>query len=324
MTAPRVGIVVLNYCQWRETLECLASLLENHYPHFSVFVVDNHSQNGSLDRIADWVRSQGHAPVMLNPKPGAGPTDQGMFFLIPSDQNRGYAAGNNIGIRAALAHECSYILILNSDTLVDKDCLTALVGYMENNPACGIAGPKVLRPDNSLDRNCCRRRLRLPDYFFCLGLGVRLFPRNRWLQSHYYTGEYDFQTPRMVDLVSGSCMLVRRDVFDAIGLLDERTFLYLEEFILYERLRITSYTTAIVPIARIIHKCGRSSPALASRRLNRSFRSSLWYYLRNYRGYNLPLAALLVASGWRFQTAGALLRFARRCVPWRGKEDTRS
>lgn len=296
MTEKHVGIVILNYVNWQDTVECLQSVLDDNYPSRSVIMVDNCSWNESVERVQEWLKARDCPSPFRTEADPVVLADRGSILLIQSRSNRGFAAGNNIGIRAALAVGSDYVLILNGDTIVCKGCLQALVEYMESHPACGLASPKVVFPNGEIDRTCARRRPRWPEYFFRLGLGRRLLPGNRWIRSHIYAGEYNFSAPRCVDMVSGACMFFRREALDAVGLLDENTFLYLEEFILHEKLRKTSYETAIVPAGEIVHKGGGSTMQIANNFLTGVMHRSLWYYLRKSRRFNVIAASLLFAS----------------------------
>jgi len=314
MTEKHVGIVILNYIKWQDTIECLQSVLDDDYPSRSVIVVDNCSGNESAERVQEWLTARGCPSPLRTEADTVAPADRSSMVLIQSRSNRGYAAGNNIGIRMALAVGSDYALILNGDTIVRKGCLQALVEYMESHPSCGLAGPKVVFPNGEINHTCARRRPRWPEYFFRLGLGRRLLPGNRWIRSHIYAGEYDFSAPRCVDVISGACMLIRKETLDAVGLLDENTFLYLEEFILHEKLRKTSYETAIVPAGEIIHKMGGSTTQVANKFLTGVMHRSLWYYLRESRRFNVIAASLLFTSVIVADTLAAWGNAARRAL----------
>jgi GT2 family glycosyltransferase len=229
-------------------------------------------------------------------------------ILLQSASNRGYAAGNNLGIRVALARGADYVLILNSDTLVDRGFLEPLVQYAETHGRVGAVSPKVLDTNGHASAYCTRRRPVLGWYFFCLGLGRIPFPNNRWIRKHYYRGEYSFDHPKEVDILPGCCMLIRRSVFEQIGLLDESTFLFLEEFILHEKLRTVGMTSAVVPASWIVHKHGESIKTMPSGFARNAERASLRYYLAHYRHHTrFAVAALMFVSrnpqdylkGWR-------------------------
>jgi GT2 family glycosyltransferase len=294
----KVGIVVLNYKNCADTIECLRSLLQIDYHDCEIIVVDNDSQNDSLGHLARFLESVGVAPVWV----GDGPLDyaterERSVFLIQSPSNLGYAAGNNLGIHVALTHEAAYVLILNNDTVVDPDFLRPMVEYLEAHVTVGAAGPLLLDPEGHPERHSARRRPLPGDLFFTLGVGKNLFPRNHWLRTLTYEGDYDFDRPREVDVLSGSCMLVKSGVFRETGLLDEGTFLFEEEYIFHERLRAAGLTATVVPASRVVHKHSRSTSQTPNKKLQAILAQSQRYYWTRYRHYPRVVASLLVLSG---------------------------
>ena len=294
----KVGIVVLNYKNYADTVECLRSLLQIEYDDREIIVVDNDSQNDSLAHIARFLESVGATPVWNgDDPPGTAPERERSVFLVQSPGNLGYAAGNNLGIRLALAHGAGYVLILNNDTVVEPQFLRPMVDYLEAHSAAGAAGPLLLDPEGHPERHSARRRPLPGDLFFTLGVGKKLFPNNRWLRTLTYEGDNDFSGPRKIDVLSGSCMLVRSRVFSDIGLLDEGTFLFEEEYIFHERLRAAGLTAAVVPASRVVHKHSRSTSQTPSKKLQAILHQSQKYYWTRYRHYPRVVASLLVLSG---------------------------
>lgn len=303
MINEKVGIVVLNYRNYEDTISCLRALADITYSEAEIIVVDNDSQNESLSRIQEDLAMRGVAHSMI----GEREVEESQRFpektiLIESERNRGYSAGNNIGIRAALIRGAAYVLILNNDTVVEKVFLEPLVEYAQSHLYVGAVGPKVLDCEGRIDPNCARRRPTPLSYFFRVGIGRLIFPNNWWIRRHYYTGEYYFDEPREVDILSGCCILVKREVFDKVGLLDEKTFLFLEEFILHERLRGVGLASAIVPQSNVIHKHGRSIAVVSSDLVLRAARASRRYYLTHYRKYNRLTVATIVLFSCTPQT----------------------
>jgi GT2 family glycosyltransferase len=294
----KVGIVVLNYKNYVDTIECLRSLLQIEYHDAEIIVVDNDSQNESLAHIARFLESAGVTPVWVgDDAPDGAPERVQGVFLVQSTGNLGYAAGNNLGIRVALAREAGYVLILNNDTVVEPDFLRPMVDYLEAHATAVAAGPLLLDPDGRPERHTARRRPLPGDLFFTLGVGKKLFPSNHWLRTLTYEGDDDFDRPREVDVLSGSCMLVKTSVFRETGLLDEGTFLFEEEYIFHERLRVAGLTAAVVPAGRVVHKHSRSTSQTPSTKLQAILRQSQKYYWTRYRHYPQVVASLLVFSG---------------------------
>ena len=281
---PRVGIVVLNYRNWADTLACLQSLSAATYLRTFIVVVDNDSQNDSLGHIrAALAQRQAACDVVAEQDLETAGRLRERILLVQAAGNRGYAAGNNLGIRAALARGCEYVLILNNDTEVAPGFLEPLVEYAAAHPRLGAVGPKIVDPAGRVESSCARRRPDLLYYFFGDGALRRLFPRNRWRRRHFYEGEYAYDRPREVDVLSGSCMLVKAAAFREIGLLDENTFLYLEEFILHEKMRAAGWGQAIVPASVVVHKGGQSAKKAVPERIRQAKVESRRYYLAHYR-----------------------------------------
>ena len=291
---PQVGIVVLNYRNWADTVACLRSLAVATYPRTFVVVVDNDSRNDSLAQIRADLAARGVASAAVAEsdlaRAGAGAAP---VLFVQAAANRGYAAGNNLGIRAALARGCDYVLILNNDTEVEPGFLEPLVEYAQAHPRLGATGPKVVDPAGRVEPTCARRRPELLYYFFGDGLLRRLFPRNPWRRRHFYAGEYDYAAPREVDILSGSCFLLKRAVLDDVGLLDENTFLYLEELILHEKMRAAGWRQAIAPASVVVHKGGRSAGQVLPESIRAAKRASRRYYLLRVRRWSRWFVGLI-------------------------------
>lgn len=293
-SVPRVGIVVLNYRNFEDTWACLRSLEAATYPWTVVVVVDNDSRNDSLARIRENLAERRWACDFAEEREleTAGRLRE-RILLVQASGNRGYAAGNNLGIRAALARDCEYVLVLNNDTEVEPGFLEPLVEHAEAHPRLGAVGPKIVDPAGHVEPSCARRRPDLLYYFFGDGFLRRLFPGNRWRRRHFYEGEYAYDQPKVVDVLSGSCMLVKTAVFEEVGLLDENTFLYLEEFILHEKMQAAGWGSAIVPASIVVHKGGRSAKQAVPERIRQAKQESRRYYLTRYRQYGHLLVRLI-------------------------------
>lgn len=168
---PKVAIIILNWNGWKDTIECLESVYQNTYPNYDVIVVDNGSKDDSVRKIKEYcdgkikVESKffeydpSNKPIYVleytreEAEKGGNFRKEKYFSKLPSDRklrlilnekNYGFAEGNNIGIRYALkALEPKYILLLNNDTVVDKNFLTELVKVAESDERIGIVGPKI-------------------------------------------------------------------------------------------------------------------------------------------------------------------------------------
>lgn len=243
MKSKKVYVVVLNYNGWRDTLECLESLLKLDYQNLQIVVVDNASGDGSAEKIRAWaagsllpdvqnpdlasMSTPAHAkPLTLRLVPAdamaaAAPNRDGLpIVLIESAHNGGYAAGNNHGIRFALNDpDCAYLWLLNNDTVVRPDALTHLVARCETDPAIGICGSALVY------------------YHDPVTLQARGGARfNRWIGTSHHVGEgAAFPSEagpapgETLDYVVGASMFVTRTFVEQAGLMYEDYFLYFEE-----------------------------------------------------------------------------------------------
>ena len=301
---PLVHVVVLNYRNAGETVDCVRALERVTYGNFRIIVIDNHSEDGS-DQIFREAFPQ--------------------HRVVQSGRNRGYAAGNNVGLRIALEERADFALILNNDTLVEPDFLTRLIDYAKRDPLAGVLSPLILSENGEIDRRCTRRTPTLLELFWNYGIGNWIHPKRSWFERGRYIGEYDFDEPREVEVVSGSCLMLRTDLLREIELLDEHTFLFFEEFILAERLARTRYRTVLVPESRIMHKLGGTVRRFPTR-LAISFLRSLNYYLKRYRGVSWPARWTIVLSAgtlmtpWLLRGVATLWRSPSRNV-LRGRSD---
>lgn len=202
------------------------------------------------------------------------------FIQLP--KNKGYAAGNNAGLKGSTG---AYALIINPDTLIDSDAIRSietLHGFMESHKEVGIAGPKLFYPDGTLHFSC----LRFPNLF--LPIFRRTFLSKtatgaRWLHS-YFMEDWDHQEIRAVDWLFGACLMIRRSALERVGLLDERFFLYLEDTDWCRRFWEQDFQVQYVPQAKFVHLLGRSSEGgIASIVTNKSVRTHIFSFIK----YNL-------------------------------------
>ncbi len=287
MKSPLVYIVILNYKNYADTLDCVHKVETINYPNYRIVIVDNDSRNKSEEILREKFPHHN---------------------IIQTGSNRGYAAGNNAGIRIALKAGADYVLILNNDTLVETDFLDKLIAYAESNQFAGIVGPKIITESGDLDLSCARRRPTLLFFIWKIGLGSLLLPNNKISRTYNYENEYDFKSIKKVDIISGSCMLIRCELLKEIGLLDENTFIYLEEFILHEKIRRTKFHTAIVPSSIIVHKKQRSIGTVNYKALWESYKSYN-YYLWNYRNFGITGTVLALINVSISRAARVLKKF---------------
>jgi GT2 family glycosyltransferase len=229
---PLVAIVVLNWNRGEETLACLRSLDRLEYGRYSVVVVDNGSTDGSVARLQE-----------------ARPDVE----LLESRRNRGYAGGNNIGIRHALTLDAEFVWILNNDTEVEPGALTALVEALPSSE-WGILASSLIDPasgDIRATAGVCVNGSLEP--MVCIGCDLSCHPASALM---------------------GASLFVRRDVFADVGFLDESYFHYFEERDFVERARRFGWRLGLACRSRVLHEEGAT---LAMRSPQATY-----YFVRNH------------------------------------------
>ena len=240
----RLLIVIVNYRTASLTVDCLRSLapeVPSLAPGTRVVVTDNASGDGSVERLAALVRDNGWSE---------------WAELMPLPRNGGFAYANNQAIRPALAapDPPDYVLLLNPDTLVRPGALRALLDFMEASPRVGIAGSRLEHPDGKAQRSA----FRFPGALSELEEGLRLSFVSKVLRPFVVAPPPPGRACR-VDWVAGASMIIRRAVFEAVGLMDENYFMYYEEVDFCRRAARAGWPCWYVPASRIVHLVGQSS-----------------------------------------------------------------
>lgn len=218
-SGPQVACIVLNWNGWRDTVECLDSLKECTYPDLTVIVVDNGSTNDSVARIRAT-----HPDILL----------------LESGANLGFAGGNNIGIRYALAHGAEYVWVLNNDTNPAPNALSALVAKALTDAGIGAVGSVCYDADAPSTVQAWA--------------GARV---NLWIG--YVRNSTVPHGDDWFHALYGTSMLIARTAIQDAGLLDEGFFLYWEETEFCLRLRKRGWRIAAAPDSRVLHKLHAST-----------------------------------------------------------------
>jgi GT2 family glycosyltransferase len=266
-------IILLNWNGWRDTIACLESVFQSRNSKFRVLVCDNNSSDESLSKIAAWARDEISAEVPQSQRlsslvgGAARPIkhacykatdvasgciiDQGEpLILIDNEENRGFAAGNNVGLRYALDQpDMTHVWILNNDTLVDPDCLPSMQSRLSREHSPAVCGSIIHFFDNpetiqAIGGNCFNKRT-----------GVALQSEGRFRAEHQLE-DCDLIEER-IDYVSGCSMMMPRSLLERVGLLNEDYFLYYEEIDWFTRAGL-SFRICIAADAHVYHREGGS------------------------------------------------------------------
>ncbi len=232
-----LSILIISYNTQRETLSCLASVFA-HPPRcrYEVILLDNASADGSAEKVA-------RAYPQVN--------------LIASDINTGFAGGNNIAAREAAGKR---LLLLNPDTEVFADSLSALWDFAEAHATACVWGGRTVFADGSLNPASCWGQITLMS-LLCSALGMtRLSPRSQRLNPEAFGG-WRRDTVRAVDIVSGCYLMIDHDLWRALNGFDPRFFMYAEEADLCLRAAKLGAQPLVTPTSTIIHLGGASEPS---------------------------------------------------------------
>jgi GT2 family glycosyltransferase len=318
---PRVFVVVLNYNGWQDTVSCVESLLRLDPPATQIVVVDNASSDESVNHLRSWAQGE-FVPQLTSPDKGISPVPaakpllmeefspnaskadergekRSPVVLIRNCENRGYAAGNNVGIRYAVAHDADAVWILNNDTVVKPDALAAMVSRLFSKSQPGLCG--------SLIRYFCN-----PDAVQCRGGGwtSRITLLSRLDGNDRPVTEALSESPEAVEqrlnFIYGASVMASREFLDGVGLMDEGYFLYCEEqdwsFSADGR-----FDLAYAPEAHVFHKEGISTGWSAER-----FRPRMLYWLVRSR-----LRLAIRHCPWALPTVVLGLAYAVLRLLWR-------
>lgn len=219
---PKVYIIILNYKNHKDTLECLDSVKQLDYPNFTALAIDNDSSDESEEKIKEWIAQN----------------QDDRFKFLQTGFNSGYAGGNNVGIKYALkAGDMDYAWLLNNDTTVKPDALTKIIQKFKSNSAIGLCGS------------------RLVSYWDHSSIQSYGLTYNKFTASvKSLTNEQDIHK---LDYVCGASMCLSKSFIDEIGMLSEDYFLYFEELDLVERSK-GKFITDCAPDSIVYHKEGQS------------------------------------------------------------------
>lgn len=284
---PRLLVVIVNYRSAELTVACLRSLEAEmaKFPESRVVVVENHSGEDQITTLEEAVETHGWSSWV---------------DLIVAPGNDGFAAGNNLALarhffereeRPDLVH------LLNPDTEIRPGALEILVDFLHDHPEVGLAGSRSEDSD-ATPQSCCFRFPGIADEFASL---LRLGLVDRLLARRICRLPIPEES-RPVDWVSGASLMIRREVLEELGPLDDRYFMYYEETDFTLRARRKGWTCWHVPASRVIHHVGASSGVTVRetrprRRPNYWFESRRRYFLKNHGLVVTALADLAALSG---------------------------
>jgi N-acetylglucosaminyl-diphospho-decaprenol L-rhamnosyltransferase len=279
----KLAVVIVNYRTADLVVQCLESLVQELAGiDAKVVIVDNHSADDSITAIQRWIANH---------------SDAHFVQVIAADTNDGFAAGNNVGMRAVAAE---YHLLLNSDTMVRPGAITSLLHTADTYPTAGIVSPRLEWPDAAPQISCFRYLSPISELIGSAQTGPITAALKR----------FDIPLPVSDCIVhpqwtSFACVLVRQRLIDQIGPMDEGFFMYFEDVEFCRRTHKAGWDIVHNPNARVVHLRGGSSPV--KKRVLERKRLPRYYYASRTRYFYL-------AYGWLGLTLANILWSIGRCV----------
>jgi len=253
-----LSIIIVNYNGEKYLKECLGSVYaRTRKSSFEVIFVDNNSTDLSVELVKSKFRQ---------------------VKIIENRSNLGFCKANNQGIAVS---EGKYIVLLNTDTIIEEGALDILVKFMNASPKAGACGPKLLNPDGSPQHQ------------------GGLFARRFWLSDK----------PSKVSYVVGACLLVRREVVDIVGGLDENFFFSNDDLDWCRRIRKTGWDIYFIPQARVIHFGGFTTKKFSVKPFVEGFRGGLYFCKKHYGLLAYLIYRLLLVVAMLLAVAGAGLAY---------------
>ena len=289
----KIHTIIVNYRTPESTVQSIEAAASGMrgVDDWQISVVDNASGDGSYEKIRDAVAKLEFADRVS---------------VIASERNGGFAAGNNLVLAESLASDeaADFYYLCNPDSYVDPGAITGLANYLEQHPDAGIAGGQLCDEAGNNWSSAFRFHSLLGELDWGLRLGVVSFLLRRWrvdLPASLEAGP--------VDWVCGASMMIRREVFNDIGLLDENYFLYYEETDFCRCAKNAGWSTHHVPECRAHHICGLSIDIdePQARRPNWWFESRRYYFLKHHGLLYTMGANMAFFTGMLVWRAGRLM-----------------
>jgi GT2 family glycosyltransferase len=264
MPVPDLSIVLVNHNAKDMTMDCIRSINEKTQKiSCEIILVDNNSSDGSQAAIREQYPD---------------------VRLIENLDNKGFAAANNQGMQAAKG---KYLILLNNDTVLKNPALDKMVDFLDKNPRVGVVTCKLFDADGkTIQRNCRSFPTPWGTMFGRASLFTKIFPNNP-ISKRNLLANWDSNSVKEVDWVSGAALMVRNEVIKQVGLLDEKFYMYWEDTDWCKRIRNAGWEIFFIPDAEIIHFAGAGGTKLKGKlwhnhRMTYHMHRSAYYYFRKH------------------------------------------
>lgn len=266
-----VSIILVNHNSREILRKCLKSIgKQTKGIAYEIILVDNNSTDGSAEMV------QADFPAVQ---------------LIRNSENRGFAAANNQGISRACG---DYMLLLNSDTEVLDGAIQKTVEFMERHPDASVVGCRLLNRDGTLQPSC--RSFPSVLNLFTESFFLYIIFKRSNLFGKYYMTFFNHESIREVDVVKGAYMMIRKEVFDRVGLFDESYFMYAEEMDFCYRAKKSGHKVFFYPGSQVIH-LGGGSIADPQRYTRQIYDSQILFFRKHFTGIHRNAVILIKQAG---------------------------
>ena len=249
----RVGLVTVTYNSGTVIEEFVDSVLKQDHANLILYVIDNNSADDTLQRLAKYA--------------------DGRISVFRSPQNLGVAEGNNIGIRSAFRDQCDLVLLINNDTVFDEKLVASLIEGLDRQQ-CEIAVPKILF-FNETDKIWAAG-----GYFSAYRGSARHFGENQ-------KDDGRFDTPRRINYSPTCCMLIKKEVFERVGMMDANYFVYFDDTDFCNRAERLGIRMFYLPEARMLHKVSSLTGLESDFTYRYMVRNHVYYLLKNFPRWQL-------------------------------------
>jgi len=290
-----VYIVILNWNGWQDTIECLESIQQLDYSHYRIVLLDNGSTDDSLEQIKAWTAGKNpvkskfvnyrkdnkgihvvHYDRNTAENGGIGSKESKLsqlsssrkLVIVDNNENLGFAAGCNVGIRYALASGADYVWLLNNDTVVEKNSLSSLVNFLKSNDEYQGVTPQIRLYDS-------------PDKIWNCGGILRWYGARKYRYANQSSNLVPQAGAETISFITGCASLLHTSIFRQIGFLTELFFFGEEDFELSLRLKKHKYKLACLYDAIIYHKVGETINSLSEKK-GKGLSSINIYYLNRF------------------------------------------
>ena len=256
-----ISIVIVNYNTGEYLLNCIYSIFQyNHSLKLEVIVIDNNSSDKSLE-LLDSLKQK--------------------IIILKNKTNLGFSKALNIGLKKSSG---KYICILNPDTLFEQQTMQNMFNYMEKSFDVACLSPKIVNLDGSLQISCKRSLPSIKNSFFKITRIDKLFPSNSFFSS-YNLLFLDEDKVNEVEVISGACMFMRKDVVDIVGYFDESFFMYGEDIDYCHRINEAGLKIIYYPDSKVVHFKGVSAKNRPYQVISEFHNSMIKYYDKYQKKY---------------------------------------